>query len=78
MALVYNMVVYDILDISNHSLLDGTEGIRVNWNRNLVKTKDVSLIDNIENDSKNIKKNYLSFIHDLGSKKIKTNLCQIY
>tara|TARA_Y100000590_G_scaffold381825_1_gene451320 strand:+ start:9286 stop:11202 length:1917 start_codon:yes stop_codon:yes gene_type:complete len=71
MALVYNMVVYDILDISNHSLLDGTEGIRVNWNRNLVKTKDVSLIDNIENDSKNIKKKYLSFIHDLGSKKNK-------
>ena len=40
MALVYNMLVYDILDISDHSLLDGIEGIRVNWNRNLIKTKD--------------------------------------
>ena len=71
MALVYNMVAYDILDASDHTLLGGIEGIRVNWNRNLVKTKDISLIDNIENDSKNIKKKYLSFIHDLGNKKIK-------
>ena len=52
MALVYNMVVYDILDTSNHSLLNGIEGIRVNWNRNLVKTKEVSLIDIIENAPK--------------------------
>ena len=71
MALVNNMVVYDILDAPNHNLLNEIEGIRVNWNRNLVKTKDISLIDNIENNSKNIKKKYLSFIHDLGNKKIK-------
>ena len=70
MALISTMFLYDVLNETKLNLNQEKKDLNVNWNRNLVLSKNLSLINYIENNPYRIKKKYLSFIHNLGNQKV--------